>query len=119
MAKLRFGGREFTVMRSEYRYGSCKQLALLCFDDTDPECDVASGIPYGVFTVNLDDPRCEPLDDDEYAMQFLDVNNWPGIEWILKHDDSIDWAEPTGDSIRSGFVNYPLWIFKTDLIPHV
>lgn len=119
MAKLNWNGRELTVMRSEYQFGSCKQLALLCFDDADPECSVASGCPYGVLTVNLDDPRCEPLDDAEYGMQFLDVNNWPGIEWILSHDDRVDWAEQTKDKQQSGFVSYPIWIFDLNKIPHV
>lgn len=118
MATFRWNGMDLTVMRGEYNWGSGKQLAILCFDDTDPECDVASGIPYGILTVNLDDPRCEPLDED-YACQFLDVNNWPGIEWILSHDDNVDWAEPTRASQQSGFVNYPLWMFDLTKIPHV
>lgn len=119
MAKLDWGGRELTVMRSEYQYGSCKQLAILCFDDADPECSVASGYPYGVLTVNLDDPRCEPMEGSQYGMQFLDVNNWPGIGWSLLHDDRVDWAEPTMDKQQSGFVTYPIWIFDLDKIPHV
>ena len=116
MAELNWNDRKLTVMRGEYQYGSCKQLAILCYDDADPECSVASGCPYGVLTVNLDDPRCEPLGDEEYAMQFLDVNNWPGIEKLL---EDCEWAQPTGDSMRSGFVEYPIWMFKVDLILHV
>lgn len=116
MAEFKWHDRNLTVMRGEYQYGSCKQLAILCFDDTDPECCVASGIPYGVLTVNLDDPRCEPFDDEQYAIQFLDVNNWPGIEKVLA---DCDWAQPTGAYQHSGFVKYPLWIFDTEKIPHV
>lgn len=116
MASFNWSNRELEVYRSEYQYGSCKQLAILCFDNTDPECCVASGCPYGVLTVNLDDPRCEPLDDEGYAMQFLDVNNWPGIEKVLA---DCSWAEPTRDKQRSGFVEYPIWIFDTEKIPHV
>ncbi len=118
MANFKWNNRNLTVMRGEYQYGSCKQLAILCFDDTDPECCVASGIPYGVLTVNLDDPRCEPI-DGQYQMQFLDVNNWPGIEWILDHDEGVDWLEKTNDKQQSGFVTYPLYIFDLDKIPHV
>lgn len=119
MASFNYNGHDLVVMRSEYQYGSCKQLALLCFDDADPECSVASGCPYGILTVNLDDPRCEPWGDDDYNMQFLDVNNWPGIEWILNHDDNVDWAEPTMAKQQSGFVTYPIWIFDLNKIPHV
>lgn len=119
MAELNWNGRKLRVLRSEYQYGSCKQLALLCFDDSDPECSVASGNPYGVLTVNLNDPRCEPYGNGEHMMQFLDVNNWPGIDWIMKHDETIDWAQPTEAKQQSGFVTYPIWIFKVDLIEHV
>lgn len=119
MAKFHWDNRELTVLRSKYQYGSHKQLALLAFDDADPGCTVASGIPYGVLTVNLDDPRCEPLDGEEYGMQFLDVNNWPGIEWVLNHDEDVDWAQQTNDKQRSGFVSYPIWIFDLNKIPYV
>lgn len=114
--QFKLGDRMLTVMRSEYQYGSCKQPAILCFDDTDPECSVASGIPYGILTVNLDHPACEPLNDGETLMQFLDINNWPGIESILA--DHKDWCEPAGFTERCGFVEYPLWYFSSE-IPHV
>lgn len=117
MAELSWNGRNLTIKRGEYQYGSCKQLAILCFDNTDPECSEASGCPYGVLTVNLDDARCEPLgDDSRYATQFLDVNNWPGIEKVLA---DCDWAQPIDASLRSGFVEYPIWIFDTKKIPHI
>lgn len=119
MASFKWNGRTLTVLRGEYQYGSCKQLAILAFDDDDWECSVASGNPYGVLTVNLDDPRCEPFGDEEFMMQFLDVNNWPGIEWVLQHDELVDWAQPTKDKQQSGFVSYPIWIFDASKIPHV
>ena len=114
MPKFNWKGRELTVKQGRYQYGSCNQLAILCFDDADPECSSAIGIPYGVLTVNLDDPRCEPWDDDEYAMQYLDVNNWPGIEQVLA---GCEWAQPTEAKQQSGFVTYPIWMFKVDEIP--
>lgn len=110
-----YADRELVVRRAEYQYGSCQQPAILCFDNSDYECSEASGIPYGILTVNLDDPRCEPAGDDLPLMQFLDVNNWPGIESIL-HD--VDWAEPSGDFVQSGFVRYPIYLFDPN-IPHV
>jgi len=116
MVELNWHGRNLTVKRGEYQYGSCKQLAILCFDNSDWECSEASGCPYGVLTVNLDDPRCEPFDDEQYVMQFLDVNNWPGIDKVLA---DCDWAQPTSSSQCSGFVEYPIWIFDTEKIPHV
>ena len=115
--QLNYNGRTLTVMRSEYQYGSCRQPAILCFDDADPECSVASGCPYGVLTVNLDAPECEPMGDGMPLMQFLDVNNWPGIEWILQHGD-VDWCEPAGAVVQSGYVKYPLYYWSQD-IPHV
>lgn len=115
MASFKWRGRNLTVLRSEYQYGSCKQPALLTFDDSNPMCSVASGIPYGILTVNLDDPACEPIDGAEMLMQFIDVNDWPGIEEILA---DVDWIEATDYKVRSGFVEYPLYIFGTD-IEHV
>lgn len=119
MPSFKWNNRELEVYRSEYQYGSCKQLAILCFDNTDPECNVASGIPYGVLTVNLDDPWCEPKENDEHGYQYLDINNWPGIQWILDHDADADWAEPTDVEAKSGFVTYPIWKFDLDKIPHI
>lgn len=119
MAGFYWNGRELTVMRAEYQYGDCDQLAILCYDNADPECSVASGNPYGVLTVNLDDERCVPWGDDEYMMQFVDVNNWPGIEWVLNHDERVDWAQPTNAKRTSGFVTYPIYIFDVSKIPHV
>ena len=119
MAQFNWNGRKLVIKRSEYQYGSCKQLAILAFDNDDDECCEACGIPYGVLTVNLDDPRCEPPADGKYGKQFLDVNNWPAIEWLLKHDESCDWAEPTGYKCQSGFVTYPIWVFDLEKIPHV
>lgn len=117
-AIFKWGDRELTVLRSEYLYGSYKQLALLAFDEDDPECCIESGMPYGVITVNLDDPMCEPEGDSKYGVQYLDVNNWPGLSWILSHSD-IDWAEQTESKMQSGFVTYPLWIFDLEKIQHV
>lgn len=115
-ASFEWDGRKLTVMRSEYQYGSCKQLALLCFDNDDWECSVESGMPYGVLTVNLDAPQAEPLADDAIEQfQFLDVNNWPGIEKVL---ENCDWAEDTSFRLQSGFVTYPLYAFSSS-IPHI
>ena len=109
--------RTLVVRQSRYQYGSGNQPAILCFDNTDPECSVASGIPYGVLTVNLDDPSCEHEDEDMPLMQFLDTNNWPGIEWLLRHEE-VSWCEPTGVITQSGFVRYPMYYFDQN-IPHV
>lgn len=110
MATFKYNGQLLHVRRSEYQFGSCKQLALLAFEDRS-----CSGIPYGVFTVNLDDPRCEPI-DTRYAMQFVDTNNWPGIEEALS---DVEWAEHTDNKAQSGYCTYPIWIFDLDQIEHV
>jgi hypothetical protein len=102
-----YKGRRLTVKRSTYQYGSGQQLAILCFVE---DADEMRGM-YGALTVNLDDPMCEPFDSD-YAMQYIDVNNWPGIEDALA---GCDWCQRTGDRMRSGFVEYPLYIFSLDI----
>ena len=106
--------RTLVVRQSRYQYGSGNQPAILVFDDTDPECNIASGMPYGVLTVNLDSPECEHEDEDMPLIQFLDVNHWPGIEWLLRHEE-VSWCEPAHASMRSGFVNYPLYFFDQNI----
>ena len=111
-AQFEWNGRTLTVMRAEYQYGSFNQPAYLCFDDADPECSVASGNPYGVLSVNLNHPATEHEDDDNLYMQFVDVNNWPGIEDIL---DRVMWCQSARAYCQSGFVRYPIYIFSPDI----
>lgn len=111
-ASFDWNGRHLMVRRSWYNYGSGKQPAIMCFDEADEECNLASGFPYGVLTVNLDHPVTEFDEDDGVYMQFLDVNNWPGIEDILK---DVVWCQPVHAYCRSGFVNYPIYIFNADI----
>lgn len=99
-----YEGHTLAVRRSTYQYGSGRQLAILCLIE-------GTGEVYGVLTVNLDDPMCEPFDGD-YAMQYVDVNNWLGIEDVL---EGCNWCERTGARQRSGFVEYPLYIFSLDI----
>ena len=115
---FKYNDRVLTVRRSTYAYGSYKQPAILAFDNSDEECCEASGCPYGVLTVNLDAPQCEPMEDGMPFMQFLDINNWPGIEWILGHDDHVDWCEKTGFKMQSGYVKYPCYYWDPE-IPEV
>ena len=111
-ARFNWNGRELVVRRSWYNYGSGRQPAILCFDEHDEECCTQSGIPYGLLTVNLDHPATEYDPDDKVVMQFLDVNNWPGIEEILS---DVMWCQPAHAYCQSGFVNYPIWIFSPDI----
>ena len=98
MAGFIYNKRKMRV--EEDRYYTNGQLAILVFDEDDNEF-------YGVLTVNLDDPRCD-LINNGLKMQYLDVNNWPNIEEILA--DYL-WLEKTDISKQSGYVNYPLYMF--------
>ena len=111
-ARFQWNDRELTVRRSMYQHGDM-QPAILCFDNNDPECCEQNGVPYGVLTVNLNHPACAQY-DDLLVMQFVDVNNWPGIEDILK---DCMWCEPSQAYVQSGFVKYPIYIFSPDIQP--
>jgi len=72
-------------------------------------------------TVNLEDPDCDwhPIEmfkeHDEngkaYFNQYVDTNNLPGIEDILKN---ADWCEATGKTRQSGFCTYPMYRFYSN-----
>ena len=109
-AKFRYNGRDLIVRRSWYSYGNGRQPAFLCFDEADEECNLESGIPYGVLTINLDHSATEWDERDFAYMQFIDTNNWPGIEDILK---DVTWCQPIGAYVQSGFCTYPIYIFNS------
>ena len=122
---FKWNDRVLSVYRAEYQYGSGDQLAILAFDENDEECCIASGMPYGVLTVNLGDNTQWTMalafldQQDKWGIQYVDINNWPGIEWVLDHDPNVDWLKPVGVKTRSGFVTYPLYAFDLNKIPHI
>ena len=104
-ATFEYDGHVLTVKRTVYSDG--RTLALLAFDE--------DGDRYGVLTVNLADPLGY-LDTEPWCFGYLDINNWPGIKWVLR---DADWCRRTGHGRQSGFVEYPLYEFDIDKIEEV
>ena len=59
--------------------------------------------PYGNITVNL-------VDVPKYC-GYIDTNNMPEMEKFIKDNDL---GEFTGFTLRSGFCEYPLYVFNVD-----
>ena len=70
-------------------------------------CDDADGFPFATFTVNLGE--FIGLKNSAY----IDTNNNPEIiEWLEKEG----FGEVTGFTKRSGFCEYPLFLFKEEVL---
>lgn len=82
---------------------TCGALSLVSAGGTYP------GEPYGTVTKNLV--------DEGYVMPkwcaFIDANNMPEAPAILQ---KAGLAEPTGGLARSGFCEYPLFMFHKDVL---
>lgn len=93
----------------------------LCHDDEHIDDEYA--VIFGTLTVNLEDEECDwdlatqtsPGLPEGWFRQYIDVNNLPGIEDILK---DVDWCRraPSGKTAKSGYVTYPLYEFNSKMI---
>lgn len=97
--KLTAYGETFDVTLRRTRYTNNSLAITLDCDD---------GIPYGVVTVNLDDPSIKPNE------AYIDVNNSSKFEQFVI-DNGL--GQPTGEIRRSGYVKYPLYSFDLDKLP--
>lgn len=94
-------------------YTANHQPAILCFEKQAIDDGTCCG-PYGILTVNLGDDYvdlCNQDVDGDWFYQYIDVNNWPGIEDTLA---DYDWCEPVGIIMPSGYVKYPLYKFRKE-----
>ena len=115
--KLRWNGKDLYVYRSEYHHKDRHQLAILMFEEDDK-----SGVPYGTLTINSDDPMYGNNSGHlikGYDLQFIDTRSWPGIMWVLNHDENNDWVKPLPVPFQPKFIPYPLCVFRLDKIPHI
>lgn len=95
------------------QYANNNQPAILCYEKEAVEDGTSVGL-YGILTVNLDNgyvDLCNQDEDGEWFYQYVDVNNWPGIEDALA---DCDWCEDTGIEWPSGYVKYPLYKFRKE-----
>ena len=96
-------GKNVTVRKSTYSNNGNLAVILL-IDTPDDEC---AGYDYSVVTVNL-----VQLPDPDMA--FLDINNYPSIVSFIE-DNKLGYS--LGYTVRSGFVEYPLYQFDLSKIP--
>ena len=94
------------------QYAVNSQPAILCYEKEAVDDGTSVGL-YGILTVNLDDGYVEVCNgnDDNWFYQYVDVNNWPGIEDVLA---GCSWCKPTGIVKPSGYVEYPLYKFNKE-----
>lgn len=82
---------------SQYMNNGCLYIGLVSYEDGYPE-------PYGDLTVNLTGKA------PDYC-GYVDLNNMPELEKFIEENDL---GEFTGLTQRSGFCEYPLYLFNVD-----
>lgn len=95
------------------KYVDNNQPAILCYEKQAIDDGTSIGL-YGILTVNLDDgyvDLCNQDADGDWFYQYVDINNWPGIQETLKQ---CDWCEDAGIELQSGYVKYPLYKFRKE-----
>lgn len=92
----KWGGETVELTMSQYADNGNIFLELINTQGEYPE-------PYGNVTVNL-------VDVPKYC-GYVDTNNMPEMEKFIKDNDL---GEFTGLTLRSGFCEYPLYVFNVD-----
>lgn len=82
---------------NQYMNNGCLYIGLVSYEDGYPE-------PYGDLTVNLTGKA------PDYC-GYVDLNNMPELEKFIEENDL---GEFTGLTQRSGFCEYPLYLFNVD-----
>lgn len=102
--KLKLYNKTYDVTPFKSTYLNNKTLAVL-LEDSD-------GYPFATLTVNIE--ASNTMANHEYA--FVDTNNCPWAEEFIKESNL---GTPVGFTGFSGFCEYPLYKFNTELMKDV